>query len=391
MTILAIIILLFSIVTCCELLYGSRKLKRLAAIPHSPASSITKVSIIVPACNEEDNIEQAIRSLLQQDYPHLQIIAVNDRSTDSTGKILCTLSQQYPKLKILNIHKLPPGWLGKNNALHQGAKLADGEYLLFTDGDVSMEPSTLSRAVSRMAAEQLDHLAIIFRNSTRGSLLNGMIIDALGGLFLLLKPWRVKNPESKYFMGIGAFNMVKTTCYQKLGGHNLFRMHPIDDIMLGKLIKERGFRQECIRGEQFISVPWYQGSGEMIDGLMKNVFSLYNYNLFYLLVAAIIMISFTILPFWAALFSEGSSSYLFIASVFLRFLIHLTAGRFLGAPLSSVLWFLITPYLMLFIMMKGYRLTLKNNGIIWRGTHYSLKELRKSRQLLSIKWLLRPI
>ena len=107
-----------------------------------------KLSVIIPACNEEQSIEQTVKRLLNQDYPQLEVIVVDDRSTDNTGEILEKLKIQYPRLKVLTIHELPPNWLGKNHAVCQGVKEATGEWLLFTDADVMFSSGSLGKAAN---------------------------------------------------------------------------------------------------------------------------------------------------------------------------------------------------------------------------------------------------
>ncbi|MEN8190331.1 MAG: glycosyltransferase [Thermodesulfobacteriota bacterium] len=391
MIIVALIIFLFSLLSWWQITFCPRRLTRLPAISASPLTSPPRVSIIVPACNEEAAIRDTLTSLDRQDYPNLEIIVINDRSTDNTGPVIKELLPRLSRVRLIEVSRLPEGWLGKAHALYLGARQADGDYLLFTDGDVVMEGSTLSRAVARMVSRQLDHLAIIFQNSSGGGLLNGIILDSLCGLFLLLKPWKAADKHSKYFIGVGAFNMVKRSTYEDIGGHRSIRMHPIDDIMLGKRIKEAGGAQECLKGEDFLNVPWYSTVQEMINGLMKNVFALYNYNIAYLAAGALIVFFMTIFPFWSALLTTGITRSLFITALFVRFLMVVSGSRFLGLPLASCLYFLITPYLIIFIMVKGCCRTLMDRGITWRGSHYPLAELKKSEPLISIKWLLKPI
>ena len=139
-------------------------------------------------------------------------------------------------------------------------------------------PATVARAVHRLEQAGLDHLCLIFKNKAKGWLLNSLILDAGSGLFLLFKPWLAGNPKSKRFMGVGAFNMVRRRAYEQVGGHAAIKTHPIDDLMLGKIIKEAGLRQECLSGYDFVTVNWYHSTGAMIDGLMKNIFALANFN-----------------------------------------------------------------------------------------------------------------
>src|SRR3569832_996684 len=136
---------------------GNKSIRSLRALPPL-TGPLPRVSIVIPARNEERNLEEALRSILALDYDNLEIDVVDDRSTDRTGEILDRMAAAEPRLRIVHVRELPPGWLGKNHALWLGAEKATGEYLLFTDADIVMDPSTLRRAVGLMLSDGLDHL-----------------------------------------------------------------------------------------------------------------------------------------------------------------------------------------------------------------------------------------
>src|SRR6266850_2473571 len=144
---------------CIDFATGYRRLRFLKDV--MPARAVPPMSIIAAARNEARGIEAAVISLLRLDYPALEIIIVNDRSTDETGAILERLARQHSRLTIKNISELPEGWLGKNHALYAGAAVASGTLLLFTDADVVFEPTTLRRAITLMEQDELDHLTAI--------------------------------------------------------------------------------------------------------------------------------------------------------------------------------------------------------------------------------------
>ncbi|NTV12912.1 MAG: glycosyltransferase family 2 protein [Desulfobulbaceae bacterium] len=375
---LGLFCLLLSLGIALEVARGIGRMTQLREVPPLAAdANRPRVAIIIPACNEATSIEPALRSMLAQDYANLEILVVNDRSVDATGAVLARLAQEHPTLKIHTITELPPDWLGKNHALQFGAERANGEYLLFTDADVILAPTTLSRAMGRVQSHNLDHLSIFFENIGGGGLLNAMFLDVGGGLLLLFKPWLAGDPQSQHFMGVGAFNLVKAATYRALDGHQRIAMHPIDDVMLGKLIKRAGFRQECLLGNGFVAVPWYGTVREFINGLMKNTFAVYQYRLS--LVAAGVggVLLLGVLPFWGLLLADNPARLLFGGTITIRLLSF--AHGFRQGRLNPWYagWSLLTPYLNIYILVKAALLTLRNNGITWRGTHYPLQKLKE--------------
>lgn len=365
-----------------EIVLGSRKLGRLGEIAPVAAANSPRVSIIVPACNEAKTIAPALETLLAQDYANLEIIVVNDRSTDGTGEVLGAMRRRHPGLVILEIHELPAGWLGKHHALHCGAALAKGDILLFTDADIHMASDTVTRAVSRLEQAGLDHLCLLFKNKARGWLLNAFILDAGSGLFLLFKPWLAADPGSRRFMGVGAFNMVRRQAYEQVGGYAAIRTHPIDDLMLGKIIKEAGLGQECLSAYEFVTVIWYASTGAMIDGLMKNVFALVGYNTALALAGAFGAGLLTIAPQWGALLCHGPTRLVFFLAVVLRLVFFSQVARHSGLSFWLTPAALLTPYLSVYTIVRAVVVTLKNKGITWRGSYYPLEELRRKHRSL---------
>lgn len=393
MTLLLFWPLLLSVIflyACWELSAGMKRLGSIGEIePISGKGDVPLVSLIVPACNEERGIEEAIHSLLKQSYYNLEIIVVNDRSTDRTGEILTTLQQQYPELTVMEVSSLPNGWLGKNHALHVGAENARGHYLLFSDADVVMEHTVVARAMKVIIDRDLDHLTLGFSNTAKGGLLNSVIVDSMAGLLLLLKPWKVKEPDSKYFVGIGAFNMVKGSVYRTIGGHRRNRMHPIDDIILGKTIKNEGFRQGCLSGYGFVAVPWYDDIGEMVQGLMKNVFCFYNFRFSVAVVAVTGIAVTTILPLPLLLFTQGPFRWLMLFALLARLYTFSVNAGALGNSRALFPYALVTPWVLIYIIIRATVVTTWNQGICWRGTHYPLSELRSIEPILTLRWFLR--
>lgn len=380
---LALTILLIHILTLADIGRGLLRMGRLGNISLEVPDRAPRVSIIVPACNEEQTIEPALKTLLAQDYPNLEIIVVNDRSTDGTGELLALLQQKCMQpFTVITITELPAGWLGKSHALQIGAESAAGDILLFTDADITMEKTTVSRAVTMMESKKLDHLSLVFQPVGGNWLLKGMILDAASGLLALFRPWRAEDDQSRHFMGVGAFNMVRTIAYKAVSGHSAISMHPIDDLMLGKIIKESGFRQMCMLGQPFVTVCWYATAGDMVNGLMKNAFSVIHYRVWLAILGMLAVCIGTITPIFGFVLATGATRLLFVATVFLRLTALFFGAKLSGMPFTAVAGGFLAPFISVYILGRSAYTTLKNNGIFWRGNHYSLQELRKSRPLL---------
>lgn len=377
---LAIISLFLTVVCILEAALGVRKMIALDNVPPLQQENVPKVSVIIPACNEAATIEPALKSILAMDYADLEVIVVNDRSVDRTGAILEQIQKQYPGLQIYDISELPEGWLGKNHALQYGAERARGEYLLFTDADIIMEKSSLARAMHHMLENKLDHMSMFFKNIAPGGLLNALILDTGGQLMLLLKPWKAKDPKSKRYMGVGAFNLLKSDVYKAIAGHKTIAMHPIDDVMLGKVIKHSGFLQDCLLGHNFIQAEWYVTVREFINGLMKNTFAFYNYKMANVLFGVLVVVIINILPLLAFFFTSGITRCLFGAAVMVRILSFASGFSNTGINPWYSVWALVTSYIYIYIALKAAITTTINRGIVWRGTFYSLDELKVNLQ-----------
>jgi cellulose synthase/poly-beta-1,6-N-acetylglucosamine synthase-like glycosyltransferase len=386
--ILSLVIFLYYFSNALEFIYGSFIIKSLADVPPLEGSSLPKVSIIIPARNEEKNIEEALQTVLNIDYPAKQIIVLNDRSEDSTGRILQRVAEQNPSLKVVNITELPKDWMGKNYALHTGAMSAEGEYLLFTDADVMMQPDVLRRAMSYVTQNKIDHFSMMPEVIVPGAFFDTFITTFEILFSMHMKPWYVRNPKSKRYIGIGAFNMMRADAYRKTGGFGAIRLRPDDDIKLGKLAKDNGYKSDFVNGSGKVSVKWYENFRELTNGFYKNMFAGLNYNFLRALAASIGLPVIAGFPFIAVLLSfffpvslpafGGIIFMLNLFSVLSIFIIYLISERFDFKKGLLFITFPVTATMFILILLRSVFLTYKNKGIIWRGTHYNLKELKNS-------------
>ena len=223
----------------------------------------SRVSIIVPARNEEEHIAETLRLLLALDYDNYEVIAVDDRSTDRTGELMDQMAgtpQAHGCLKVLHVAALPSGWLGKTHAMWTSGKLATGDWLLFTDADVLFKPDSLRRALAYAQQERADHV-VVFPRMIMKRPGEKMMIAFFQTLFVFgHRPWKVADPETRDHMGVGAFNCIRRSVYEAIGTYQALRMEVLDDMKLGKVVKNAGYRQRNVFGGDLISIRWAKGA-----------------------------------------------------------------------------------------------------------------------------------
>lgn len=384
---LAVVTLLAEVLIFLDFKIGGGSIGLLRDEEPAVGAGLPRVSVVVAARNEERNLREALQSLLDQDYPDLEVVVVNDRSTDRTGEILeelrsdsvCTADPAGSRLTVLHIQELPAGWLGKNHALYVGAQAADGELLLFTDADVVLAPTAISRAVACMNRRSLDHLALT-PNVRLASVRLGMCVGTFVVYFMLYaRPWKARDPKSKRHIGIGAFNLVRREAYINSGTHKAIALRPDDDMKLGKIVKAAGYRQDVVHGGELVEVEWYASVRELIHGLMKNTFAGVGYSVAAVVGAAIMQIALIVWPFAALGLTSGATWWLNLGSVILMLIVYQRATRASRIPGWYAVGFPLAAVLMMYIQWRAMLLTLVNNGISWRDTHYPLAALKANK------------
>jgi hypothetical protein len=355
----------------------ARTALRLDAAPADGPEPLPRLSVVVPARNEEGTVEEAMRTLLAADYPDVEVVAVDDRSTDATGAILERLAAAHPRLRVTHVRELPPGWLGKNHALHLGAGLASGEYILFTDADVHFEPSTLRRAVRAAARRRLDHLVLLPEVVVQG-FWETLFVTYFGTAFLFaFLPWKVADPRSKAYVGVGAFNLVRVEAYRRAGGHAALPMDVVDDVKLGKRLREGGARQECGFSDGLVRVRWAVGLKGMIEGLTKNMFASLGFRIAPTLSAIFTTLLMVVWPSLGLLAGPWGARLLCAGALAAM---AWTVGVIRPVPRGSALYGLAFPLaglIMAYIFLRSAVRTYRQGGVIWRGTLYPLADLRK--------------
>ncbi|MGG1599369.1 glycosyltransferase [Paenibacillus naphthalenovorans] len=370
---------------------NGRENRKISAAPglmgsRPPVPDTPLVSVIIAAKEEEASIADTVRHLLGQTYPKLEIIAVNDRSRDATGRRLDELRRWSESregitvpLRVIHITSLPSGWLGKNHALYQGYLQARGKYLLFTDADVQFDPHTVADAVRYMQEQHADHLTLAPRMIARGFWLKAFVHYFFFALSLFIRPWRVNDDlQHRHGMGVGAFNLITRRAYERIGTHEAIAMRPDDHLQLGRQVKRARLRQRLASGVRHISVEWYPGLSEAVRGLEKNIFSGFGYRISFAVLGVIGQLALFLFPIAGIVLASGWAAAAFALSVFLMLTVYFLLIRsIVGEGGIEVLALPATVSLLCYVVSRSVWLTLRQGGIYWRGTFYSLKELRQ--------------
>jgi glycosyltransferase involved in cell wall biosynthesis len=375
---LAAALALVALAALIHLVWGYLNIPSLRDVP--PAWPVQpRVSVIVAARDEERHIGAAVASLLLQSYPDFELIVVDDRSTDGTAGILDGIAREHQRLRVIHVQQLPTGWLGKNHALHLGAGQATGQLLLFADADVMLESQTLSRAVRLATIERADHVAVA-PDLVLPTWPLALVVNYFMMWFLLwLRPWNARDPQSRAFIGIGAFNLVSADVYRDVGGYARIPLRPDDDIMLGKLLKSSGYRQILASGEGEVSVEWYRTLGELARGFRKNAFAGLQYSTTLAIGSVVANLTLGVWPFAAVWLTTGVEQLLYAVAVVAQ--VSAYAGPAWIQRTRPWLAILYPFAALIFVGILGAAVlrTLRRRGIEWRGTHYSLDELRANR------------
>ena len=341
--------------------------------------SYPRLSVIIAARNEAGTIENALKSVLAQNYPNLEIILVNDRSSDGTDKILHKLAEKDPRVLIHHVEELPLGWLGKVNAMQQGFRKSTGVWLLFTDADVHFQEESLERIIDVAERSSVDYLCVIPEVQARQRLLKALYTVSLSGFFLATRIWEVKNQNS--FVGVGACGLVRRSLLLQSPGLPWLKMEVVDDLALAQLAWQAGGKLDVYWGRECLGVEWYPSMGDLIRGLEKNLFAGAQYQYWRALLGIIGILFVAVAP-WLSIFSGN-------------WLLSLTAvGAFSGYWLAwisgdkaqGVGWLerLISPLLLLVIawaLARSTYITWRQGGIKWRETFYSIAAMRRGQRL----------
>lgn len=338
------------------------------------------VSVLVPARNEARNIRRCLESLLAQDYPLLEVLVLDDGSTDETPHIVAEVARKAPHLRLVFGQPLPQGWMGKNFACHQLAGLARGDWLLFTDADTDHRPDTVSWAIRVARYNQADLVSLIPHTVTHSpgeGLVLPIIPFGLLACFPLLVGERLRIPF--FTMALGPFMLFRREAYQRIGGHQGVRGEIAEDVVLARKMRRVGGRVVLVDGSDQVAVHFYRGFRESWHGLAKSAFAALGYRLLpsllmigvygFLFLWPVVLL---FLGLWQGRMGEATSR-LALFQVFLNSgLWYAIAVRF-RLPRSTALYYPVTILLTILIMLDSIQRA-AFSGIGWKERVYHIRD-----------------
>ncbi|MCC6783763.1 MAG: glycosyltransferase [Planctomycetes bacterium] len=356
-------------------LRGSAALRDLEAWPPDTGPRTERVTAIVAVRDGQDELGATLDGLLAQQHVSLQVIAVDDRSSDGTPALLATRARAEPRLAVVRVDVLEDGWLGKPHACALGARAAsDADWLLFVDADTRLAPDALARALRAAESDGVPHLCLVPRLD--GQTAPGRAVGIVFCLGLFERALDVARGSRRRTMGVGAFTLIRREVYEAIGGHSALRMHVVEDMALAQRVRAAGHRSGLRLAIDAFGVHWVTDLASAFGVLRKNYFALFRYRVDFVLLA-----SAAFLALWVAgvlgVAHGGWSGYL--ASSGLASLVIAAAaiaGRYrLPRPLA-----LLTPLLLPIVplsLLHSTFVTLRDGGVRWRDTFYPLERLRR--------------
>ncbi len=358
-----------------------KRLKTLDKIDAISLIEFPSISVIITAKDEENEIEDAINSRLESDYPNIEFIIVNDRSIDKTLQIINGIAKKDKRVKVVNIKDLRDGWLGKINALNEGKKIANGDWLLFSDGDAFIKPGTLKKVIRLCLKNNIDFVAVLPEFYSSNFVVDVPVSIFFRSLMTMGRAYKAEDKKSRVSVGSGSFNFVRREAFEKAGEFEKLKMEVIDDVAMGQILKSSGAKTSMLIGKKFVGVKWYSNLKSLFDGMGRAMMAgLGNFNFFQLFLLSTIAFIIDTTPFiilipfgipYLQLIGIVSIVFIISATIITDNLMNRSFYYSFFLPIGYLLIYLIALY-------GGLRIFI-NRGLIWRNTFYSINDLKKGR------------
>jgi GT2 family glycosyltransferase len=346
---------------------------------HAPVPPIWPcLSIVVAARNEAEGIEEALRSKISCGYENLQIVVVDDRSTDDTGAIAERLARSDPRLTVTRVDELPPGWLGKVHAMAVGVARAGGDWILLSDADVHIAPGVLARILAHVEAHAIDFVSVLPQMDAVSPILDACGANIARMLALAGRTWSANDDGSKIGVGVGAFCLVRKRALERSPGLGYLRMEVADDVALGAMLKASGARCRLFAGRKDVHLAFAARFSDLVRSMEKGGFLLGS-----------VLTTLTVACLWlaldlgvpvAALVAGDTLAILGAITLALLSATHLLLVRHFRAPARGALLWPLGLVVGLALLARSGILAWWRGGVVWRGTRYCKSELDAGRR-----------
>ncbi|HDN79382.1 MAG: glycosyl hydrolase [Chloroflexi bacterium] len=340
-------------------------------------SPAPKVSVLIPARDEERNIGSCLSSLLNQHYPDMEVLVLDDHSSDGTGEIVARMAASDSRLRFLRGKPLPPGWHGKAFACYQLAQAAGGDWYLFVDADTFHSPLSVLAAIKSAIQEGADLLSF-FPHIVAKTFWEKIILPIIPFGVLSFLPLRMMatSPDPRIAMALGPYMVFRRDFYWQIGGHRAVRDNIVDDVGLAREVKEAGGRVVLMDGSDIVSVRFYRGLREIWQGLTKSTFAALDNSLRLAGAFLVIGACLFIVPYWFVFRSLRAQELTLLSfwlpslHIIMISMMYYKVVRRFSLPMLAVFLNLITIAVVLLIIINSVRCTLFGKGVVWKGRYY---------------------
>lgn len=348
-------------------------------LPYAPPATWPRVSTIVPARDEAASIGTALRTRLDDDYPDLELVVVDDRSADDTPRVVSELAASDSRVVPIRIEEVPEGWLGKLNALEQGTHAATGEWLLFSDADIHLERGTLRRAVAFCESTGCDFIALVPEFRSRSFAVNVLWSVFMRILMMAFSPAAIRNPRKPMGMGSGSFMLVRRATYDATEGFEHIKMETGDDVAFGMMVKRSGARCEFMNGRGAAWLPSYPSMRDFLRGIEKNGATFAGAPFAILAAGTVIagLVEFSPLITLAVGLTRGPAWLTWLGAATLAIAtaanvasLHVGTRTYVPALLWPLGWLGMAGG-----VLRSVWLAKRRGGVMWRGTFYRNEQL----------------
>lgn len=341
-----------------------------------------KLTIIIPSRNEQESLKISLSRLLDNEYPNMEIIVVNDRSTDGSYEVITSFCERDSRVRAIFVDSISEGWLGKVHAIKAATEIATGDYLLYSDADVIFEKTSLRRILYYVFQNKIEFLSLFPKMLASSVIHRAMVASFYQGLALLINFSRIGSRNSNQFFAMGAFILVERSTYLRSQGLDWIKMDVADDLAFAKMIHMTGCKKKFLLGD-LISVEWYKSAAQMCRGLEKNIFGFvtgYSYVTLWGCVVPLFvgeLVAFIALAYSLTTDLWPLTGLVIVAKLVISFCFLRRLGVSFTANYLSYLGSFIT---FINLMRSSFMFWLRG-GIIWRGDFYDAEKLKKNQRV----------